>query len=79
MTGYDTNEGYRVEPLDDRDAEDPEYEIDPMYSGTHDDGGEHRRLRHKEVEPVVKTPAERAVFDPTEPRSPEQFVKEEMA
>jgi len=32
MNGYDTAEGYRVEPLDDRDDEDPEYTIRPVFS-----------------------------------------------
>jgi len=79
MTGYDTSDGFRVEPLDDRDSDDPEYTIDPMFSGTQDDGGSHREIRHKSLEPTVKTPAERATFDPTEPRSPEQFVEDEIA
>ena len=79
MIGYDTTDGYRIEPLDNRDEDDPGWSIDPMFSGTQDDGGPHRELRHKGVEPEIKTPAERATFDPTEPRSIERFIEEEMA
>jgi len=65
MTGYDTNEGYRSEPLDNRDSEDPEYTVDPMFSGTHADGGPHRKLRHRSLE-EQRTPADLATFDPRE-------------
>lgn len=66
VKGYHSGDGYRIESLDDRDEEDPKYTIDPMLSGTHADGGKHRNLRHKEVEPVTKTPADLATFDPRE-------------
>ena len=79
MTGYDTARGYRVEPLDDRDDEDPDWTIDPMFSGVHNDGGPHRKLRHKDIEPTIKTPAELATFDPTESRSAEESAKEETS
>lgn len=64
--GFHDSKGYRDEPLDDRDEEDPEYTIDPMFSGTHADGGEHRKIRHREVNPTPKSPAEMATFDPRE-------------
>lgn len=32
MNGHDLSEGQRVELFDDRDEENPEYEIDPAYS-----------------------------------------------
>lgn len=39
MMGYHDSDGYRIEPLDDRDEEDPEYEIDPEFSCTNTDFG----------------------------------------
>jgi hypothetical protein len=64
VKGYHDSDGYRDEPLDNRDEENPEYIIDPMLSGTHADGGEHRVLRHKTAEPTLKSPADMATFDP---------------
>jgi hypothetical protein len=41
MTGFDTSDGYRIEPLDDRDSDDPDFTIDPMLSCSNTDfGGE---------------------------------------
>lgn len=64
MTGYDTHDGFRDEPFDNRDDDDPEYTIDPMFSGTHADGGEHRELRHETLENTPETPSDVAVYDP---------------
>jgi hypothetical protein len=65
MTGYDTAEGYQYEPFDDRDEDDPEFVIDPMFSGTQADGDDHRKLRHRDLDGSGRTPADQATFDPT--------------
>jgi len=40
MPGYHSSEGYRNEPLDDRDSDDPEFELIPEFSSNTDFGGE---------------------------------------
>jgi hypothetical protein len=41
MIGYDTADGYRVEPLDNRDEAEPGYEVNPILSCSNTDfGGE---------------------------------------
>lgn len=67
MNGYDTAEGYHIGPLDDRDVENPDYTIDPMFSDTGNHGGD-RSDRHRGLTPEGeyegRTAAEMAAFDP---------------
>lgn len=69
MTGYDTSDGYRIEPLDDRDEDDPEFTVDPILSGVENDGGD-RPDRHRGLQPdgsyERRTPSEVAAFDDEE-------------
>lgn len=61
MNGFDTSDGYRVEPLDNRDEDEPDYTIDPILSSSNTDfGGEDPA----KIEEPTGTPAERATFDP---------------
>jgi len=40
MPGYHSSEGYCNEPLDDRDSDEPEFEVIPELSSNADFGGE---------------------------------------
>lgn len=62
MTGYHSSDGYRIEPLDNRDEDEPEYTIDPVLSSSNTNfGGEDPATIPDHSE---KTPAEMATFDP---------------
>lgn len=61
MTGFDSSEGYRIEPFDNRDDEEPDYEIRPELSSSNTDfGGKDPAI----IEEPTGTPAELATFDP---------------
>lgn len=45
MNGYDSADGYVEAPLDDRDAEDPAFEVDPDLSEMCAHGREHDPLQ----------------------------------
>jgi hypothetical protein len=64
MKGYDTNEGYRIEPLDDRDDEDPHWSINPIYSSPDFQFSEEDPAT---VQPRSGTPAELATMTSEEP------------
>jgi len=50
-------------PIEEQREDEPEFTIDPMFSGTQADGGEHREERHRDLEAQPKTPAEVAMWD----------------
>jgi hypothetical protein len=61
VNGYHSEDGWSIEPLDDRDEDDPEYRIDPILSSSNTGfGGEDPA----KTTVLSGTPAEKATFDP---------------
>lgn len=53
-------------PIEEQREEDPEFTIDPMFSGTHADGGKHREERHRDLEASPAPLSEKAAWSEEE-------------